>query len=178
MPIFPFDQVDLPIAWSVFLLFLAPDCITDEAKCLHCACRTMGPRHERNCARPRMTLVGVVSHADHVHLCDGFRMPARTSGSPGADGRRSKAARERSRGRLGNRLSGYYGDFAGRGDAAGAFRGRGRCGRSVAGLRTWREDALSRSLCRPIEARSMAPEPTLAVRRHGQRSTGSLRDRQ
>jgi len=77
-----------------------------------------------------------------ANSCDGFRMPAPSLSSPHAPrspGRRSKAAREGNRGRVGTPISGRYGDFA-CSDRAAQVRARG------VGANSWGETAPRRGV--------------------------------
>src|SRR5262245_65628627 len=67
-----------------------------------------------------------------VRVCDGFRMPAPSWSSPHArrrPGRRTKAASEGNRGRVGTPIRGRYGDLA-CSDSAARVRARDRGGKS------------------------------------------------
>jgi hypothetical protein len=73
---------------------------------------------ERNQPFRERTLLHLLTAA---FFCDGFRMAAPSLGSQHArwlPGRRSKAASEGNRGRVGTPISGRYGDFAGADGAA------------------------------------------------------------
>ena len=66
-------------------------------------------------------MVATPYRGTEVGLCDGFRMAAPSLSSQHArwlPGRRSKAASEGNRGRVGTPISGRYGDFAGADGAA------------------------------------------------------------